>query len=284
MRLAHLVLVHDNPLQIERLVKRLIYPETDIYIHLDGKCDINEFIHLQALQNVFFIANRTIITWANYSMVTATLNSFEEILNTNSNYSHINLISAQDYPLKSAAAIQKFLFANPDKTFMRFLSVYKEWPETISRLEMYSFGDYNFPFKFKIQAVLNKLLPVKKLPKDLEAFGLSQWFTITPACARYVIDYIKANPPVKRFFRMTWGVDELVFQTVLLNSPLKDSIVNDHLRYIKFFRGGSSPKILTMEDADILVKSNKFYARKFNPEIDSGILAYLDGVIGYETT
>ena len=82
---------------------------------------------------------------------------------------------------------------------------------------------------------------------------------------------------------MTWGVDELVFQTVLLNSHLRDSIVNDHLRYIKFFRGGSSPKILTMEDADILVKSNKFYARKFNPAIDSEILDYLDRVIEFET-
>ena len=33
---------------------------------------------------------------------------------------------------------------------------------------------------------------------------------------------------------MTWGVDELVFQTVLLNSPLKDKVINNHLRYIKF--------------------------------------------------
>ena len=37
MRLAHLILVHSNPLQTERLVKRLLFDKTDVYIHLDKK-------------------------------------------------------------------------------------------------------------------------------------------------------------------------------------------------------------------------------------------------------
>jgi hypothetical protein len=278
MRLAHLILAHSNPQQTERLVKRLVNVQADVYIHLDGKCDIGEYIHLSKIDNVFFIANRTVVTWANYSMIDATLKSFGEILDKNIDYSHINLLSGQDYPLKNATDIQRFLFANTDKTFMRFRDVYSEWPETVSRFELYSFGDYNFPFKFRIQKLLNKLLPAKKLPGGLIAYGFSQWFTITPACAKYVIGYIKDHPRVRRFFRMTWGVDELVFQTLLLNSPLRDGIVNDHLRYIKFEERGFSPKILTIEDADLLIDSNKFYARKFNPTVDSKILDFLDRV------
>ncbi|MGZ3757145.1 MAG: beta-1,6-N-acetylglucosaminyltransferase [Mucilaginibacter sp.] len=278
MRLAHLILVHSNPQQAERLIKRLTNAQADVYIHLDGKCNIDEYAHLTQIDNAFFIANRTVITWANYSMIDATLKSFEEILDKSIDYSHINLLSGQDYPLKKANDIQQFLFDNRDKTFMRFRDVYNDWPETISRFELYSFGDYNFPFKFRIQKLFNKLLPAKKLPKGLIAYGFSQWFTITPVCAKYVIKYIKDHPDVRRFFRMTWGVDELVFQTVLLNSPLKGSIVNDHLRYIKFEERGTSPKILTMEDADVLVNSGKFYARKFNPAVDNDILDFLDRV------
>jgi len=276
MRLAHLILAHNNPLQLERLIKRLSYANTDVYIHLDAKSDIGEFVHLEKIKNVVFIANRTSITWADYSMMTATLKSFEEILNRNSDYSHINLLSAQDYPLKSAAVIQAFLFKNADKSFIKSRSVYDEWPETISRFTKYSLGDYSFPLKFKIQWLMNRLLPGKKLPNGLKAFGFSQWVTITPICAKYVIDYLKENPAVKRFFRMTWGVDELVFKTILLNSNLKDSIVNDHLRYIKFKKQASRPNTLTIADAGTLIDSNKFYARKFDPNVDSEILDYLD--------
>ncbi len=276
MKLAHLILAHNKPRQLERLVKRLICTDTDIYIHLDKKSNIEDFKYLKSLQNVFFIINRIAIVWANYSMITATLSGMEEILDLGINYSHINLLSGMDYPLTSAAFVQNFLFQHPDKTFMQYRHIDTEWPESKSRFKKYSLGDYNFPFKFTIQFFLNNLLPARNLPNNLQPYGRSQWFTITPACASYVIDYLKKNPQVKRFFRMTWGVDELVFQTILLNSSLKDSIVNDHLRYIKFSKGGSSPKILTMEDKDLLKNSGKFYARKFDADIDTEILDYLD--------
>ncbi len=278
MRLAHLILAHNNPSQLERLVKRLIYVDTDVYIHLDAKSDIKPFIHLALLDNVFFIANRTKVVWADYSMMTATLKSFEEILKKGANYSHLNLLSGHDYPLKSAAVIQSFLFKNAGKTFMRSRSIVDEWPETLSRFTNYHLGDYNFPFKFRLQWLLNKFLPGKKLPNGLKPHGFSQWLTITPLCAQYVIDYLKDNPAVARFFKLTWGVDELVFQTILLNSGLKSHVINDHLRYIKFTPGGSSPKTLTMDDAKLLVDSNKFYARKFDTEVDSEILDYLDHI------
>ena len=51
MRLAHLILAHNNPLQLERLVKRLDHPDADIYIHLDAKTDIKEYKHIKDLPN-----------------------------------------------------------------------------------------------------------------------------------------------------------------------------------------------------------------------------------------
>ena len=60
MRLAYLILAHGNKQQLERLVKSLIYPNTDIYIHLDTKSGISEFADLALLEGVFFIKKRTI--------------------------------------------------------------------------------------------------------------------------------------------------------------------------------------------------------------------------------
>lgn len=281
MKLAHLILVHSNPVQTEKLVKRLCHPDADIYIHLDAKADISEFQALSAVP-VTFIKKRISVKWGNYSMVEATLASFEEILASGTVYSHINLLSGQDYPLKSAQEIQKFLFAHPDKTFMRSLAIPEEWDEPVERLEKYNLGDLTFPGKHIVQNIMNRILPKRKLPRHLKIYGRSQWFTITPECALYTINYLKEHKRVRRFFRRTWAADELIFQTVLFNSALKNTIVNDHLRYIKFRKGDSRPKTLVKEDKEALLNSGKFYARKFDILKDSMILYLLDKAIDAE--
>jgi len=276
MRLAHLLLIHADPQQTRRLVNRLHHADADVYIHLDAKANMADFEDLAEIGNVFFIRNRVSVFWGNYSMIEATLHGFEEILETGKPYSHINLLSGQDYPLKSATEIQKFLFANADKSYMRFFAIPQDWDEPVSRLQKYNFGDFAIPGKHKLQVLANKFLPPRKLPAKLQMYGRSQWFTITLAAARFSIDYLKANPKIQRFFKLTWAADELIFQTILLNSPLRDSIVNDHLRYIRFKRGDSRPHTLTMADVEILTSSGKFYARKFDPKVDIAIMDALD--------
>jgi len=283
MRLAHLILAHTNPLQLERLVRRLMFSETDIFIHLDKKSDQNKFIYLEKLPNVVFIKNRTIVTWGDYSMVKATLLSMEQILDNQYHYSHINLLSGQDYPLKAASEIQRFLFSHPGKTFMKSFSIYEDWTEAIVRLTNYHFADYNYPFKSRIQGVLNKVLPRKRLPTSLTPYGLSQWFTIAPEHARYVINYLKENKSIERFFSRTWGADELVFQTILLNSHLKEDVINSYLRYIKFPNGASRPTVFTRANAKDIMDSERFFARKFDIGVDDDVLDYIDTCIDNKT-
>jgi len=277
MRLAHLLLIHSDPQQAQRLVNRLHHANADVYIHLDAKVNMGEYAHIaEVTENVFFIQKRVSVIWGNYSMIEATLNGFAEILDTKKTYSHINLLSGADYPLKSAEEIQTFLFANADKTFMRALAIPQQWDEPLSRLQKYNLGDFGIPGKHKLQALANKFLPARKVPKGIQIYGRSQWFTITPAAAKFAIDFLDANPEVRRFFLLTWAADELIFQTILFNSPLRDTVVNDHLRYIKFKRGDSRPQTLTIADIDTLVNSGKFYARKFSAEVDTTVMDHLD--------
>jgi len=279
MKLAHLILAHSKPQMLERLVKRLHHPKADIYIHLDKKANFEDFKHLEAIDHVFFIKNRVKTEWGNYSLIDATLKGLEYILENNAQYSHINLLSGQDYPLKPIEEIQQFLFFNADKTFMHYLSINdNEWPDGKVRITQYNLGDYNFPGKYRLQSIVNAILPRRKMPGYLAPYGRSQWLTITPACAKYAIDYLKNNSRLKRFFRLTWAVDEIFFQTIILNSPLKNSVVNDNLRYIDM-EGASRPTIFTIADADKLIASGKFFARKFDTDVDSKILDRLDKVI-----
>jgi len=276
MRIAHLILTHANSDQLKRLINSLKHADADFYIHVDLKAAIIDFLSLADIENVFFIKRRVRVTWGSYSILQATINSYSEILNSNKKYDYINLLSAQDYPLKSTEEIHLFFKNNAGKAFMETLSVENVWQEAIPRLTKYHLTDYSFFGKNKVENFLNKILPERKMPNGLIAVGRSQWITITPTHAAYIIEYLKKNPNVKRFFKLTWGSDEIMFQTILFNSQYKDDIVYDNLRFIDWSEGKASPKTFTIQDLSTLINSGKLFARKFNASIDEKVLNELD--------
>ncbi len=103
--------------------------------------------------------------------------------------------------------------------------------------------------------------------------------TITPDCASYIVDFIQKDKKLRRFIRFTWGPDEFVIPTLIMNSDFKETVINDNFYYIDWSGGGSNPKILTGEDYDKLVSSDKMMARKFDIRQDPGILDRLDKVV-----
>jgi Core-2/I-Branching enzyme len=275
MKIAHLILTHANPHQLKRLVERLAHHDADFYVHVDLKIDINLFFSINS-ENIKFIENRVSVHWGAYSIVQATINSFEEILKTNNKYDYINLLSGQDYPLKSTEAIHHFFENNLGKAFMHTLSVANEWQEAIPRLTKYHLSNYHFAGKHAVEKLLNILLPSRKMPNNLVPVGRSQWFTITAEHAQYIVNYLQENKNVKRFFELTWGSDEIVFQTILFNSIYQKDMVNDNLRYIDWSEGKASPKTFTIDDLPTLIDSGKLFARKFNESVDVAILDELD--------
>lgn len=279
MKLAHLILAHKDPELLERLVKTLQHENADIFIQLDKKANIGDFKYIENIGNTRFISNRVNVGWCCYSTIDATLKGFEQILLSKNDYSHINLISGQDYPLKPIELIQQHFFANPDTTFIHTASIAdNEWEDGKARFTKYSFGDFKIPGKYQLQAIANAILPDRKLPAGLKPYGRSQWLTITPVCAQYVIDYLKNNPHVKRYFKTVWAVDEVFFQTILANSPYKDTLVDYNLRYIEL-DAGKRPINYTMADADKLTNTEALFARKFDRGVSTEVLDYLDNII-----
>ena len=279
MKLAHLILAHKDPQLLERLVKRLRHKDADIFIQLDKNSDITAFKYIEDAGDATFIEKREVSGWCTYGVVAATLNGFEHILSLKNNYSHINLISGQDYPLKPIESIHQFFFANSGKSFMRAYSIAdNEWEDGRERFTKYSFGDFSPPGKYIMQYMANAVLPARKLPNKLNPYGGSQWMTITQPHAQYILDYLKTHSNLKRYFRMVWAVDEVFFQTIVMNSANKDNVVNDNHRYIEL-DPGKRPISYTMADADKLTGTKELFARKFDREVDTAIFDYLDGII-----
>ncbi len=276
MKIAHLILTHaNNPVQLKRLIKSLAHADADFYIHVDLKTDIEALLPL-ANGHVFFIQNRIKVYWGAYSIVQATVNSFYEILASRKKYDYVNLLSGQDYPLKSVDFIHNFFATHPDKAFMDALLIDTEWREALPRLRKYHFVNYHFSGRYALEKTLNLFAPRRKMPNDLIPVGRSQWFTMTLKHVRYIVEYLQKNPNVQKFFEMTWGADEIIFQTILYNSPYREDIVNDSLRYIDWSEGKASPKTFTMKDFHALVDSGKLFARKFSLEASADLLDELD--------
>ena len=275
MKLAHLILAHNHPQQLERLVNRLTHPDADIYIHLDKKTDYSAFNQIASVPGVQFVKNRVSVAWAEYSVVEATISGIKQITDSGVVYSHINLLSGNDYPLRNAEDIQRFYFSNPGKSFIWYDKIFPGWPDGQARIDGYYLGDYGFPGRYALGKLMTKLLPNRKMPGGMEAYGRAQWWTLTPEAALFCIHYLDTHPTVKRFLMQTWCMDEVVFQTVLCNSPMRDKLVNDNKRYV-LLDPRCSPVTLTMEHAQQLAASGKFYARKFNAETDSAIFDFLD--------
>ena len=273
MKIAHLILAHKNPKQLERLLNALSHPEFDFYIHVDKKTKAEPFIYLTNKKNVFLVNNRTKIYWAGYGTIQATLNGFREIIPKG--YDYINVISAQDFPLKSADYIYRYINDRQGKEFIMCDSIEDEWREAAPRFRDYHLINWQIPGRHRLEKLLNKILPARKFPLDYEIVGRANWFTLTPGAAQYVLDFLDKHPEVVRYFKYCWGADEFIFATILYNSKFRDKIL-DNLVHVIWYEGKGHPEILTSKNFNELKTSDKLFARKFDVEVDAGIIDMLE--------
>ncbi len=281
MKVANLITTYKNPAQLERLIKSFNHhADFDFFIHLDGNVDVQEFLCLEKLDRVHLIRNRIKVVWGGFSFTQAILNSIEEIVSTGNGYDFINLMSSQDYPIKPINYIASYLDSKKGYSFLSYDRPEEEgWLERAApRFKSYNFNDFTFKGRYIMQKIANQFLPERKFPLQYKMYGSScaSWWTLSTDCALYVTDFMKKNKGLNNFMKYTWGADEFLIPTIVMNSPFADKTNNDNLRYIDWSEGGSNPKVFTMKDFPALKMSEKLFARKFDCLLDSEVLNAID--------
>lgn len=276
MKIAHLILTYTNPKLTERLIKRLAHQQFDFYIHVDKKFSIEPYRYLKAYPNVYLIEDREDVRWAGYNTIKATFKCIKEIVASGIQYDYINFISGQDYPIKSPEYMLEFFKRNRGKQFIEFQSIENHWVEAQERINRYHFVNFTFKGRYLVERLLNLFAPKRTMPDDLKPYGKAMFWMLNPERAMYVVNYVESRPHLQRFFLFTWGSDEFVFQTILMNSPYKDELVNNDYRYIDWSAGGSHPKVLKVDDFERLKSSDDLFARKFAPNEKNKLLDMLD--------
>lgn len=287
---ACLILVHTQPAQVRTLLSLLDDPRNDIYVHIDRKAPFGA----EALDGccvrstVHFIEPRISIHWGGSNMMLATLALLRAATATPHAYYH--LFSGQDLPIKDQDTIHAFFAAHAGQEFLQF------WPSDPSETRratsfcLFPESAGVLPAKIANKLVRGVMKPFGGINRDLDLRLSSSWFSITDACARYVVS---REAWLKKRFVHTMMPDEVFIGTVVWDSPFRERIFDDsihlereedkrtllagNLRLIDWARGSTlHPWVFREEDWDLLVGSPCLWARKFDRRVDARIIERLE--------
>lgn len=284
MRTAHLIITYTDPKQTERMIRKMIHPDFDFYIHVDKKNDIKSHLYLETLQNVYFIRNRVDVRWAGYNTIRAIFNGIKEICDSGRKYSFINLLSGQDYPLKPIDQLANFFKENKGKEFLAYKDMVNDWQDELFRVRKFHLMNVRFRGRVlfrqeTLEKILNYIFGERRMPYNLHPYGDSMFWMLSPELALYVTNKVENDKRLKRFFYFTWASDELLFQTIIMNSPYKERVINKNYRYIDWSENKANPKILKEEDFQELKESSMLFARKFDMAKNVRILDMIDSIL-----
>jgi hypothetical protein len=296
VKIAYIVTAYALPDQVVRLVRRLNAPDTSFFVHVDRRTDDETYERiagpLSAYPNVHF-SRRYRWRWGHFVSVRVKLTAMQEILTHDSRFDYVIPISGQSYPMKSNRHIQRFLQESEGRSFMQYFSKEAPWAAHWDERHVYwyfSCGRWCFAFPkadmFETPAVnrlwnvLAKGIPLRrKFPEGFKPFYGSAFWCLSRECAEYVLEFARQNKAFVRFFTYTSCPSEMFFQTILLNSALKDRVVNDDLVYIDFSQHLAHPAILGKNDFNRFMSTSNLFARKFDAAVDGEVLDMIDAAI-----
>lgn len=295
MKIAYIILAHKLPKQLTRLVHKLNAGDVSFFIHIDKKTDNQIFEEIKTSLNTFnnvYFMERRVCNWGEFNIVRITLDGIYKILGSGIKYDYAILLTGQDYPIKSNMQIQKILSENSGRSFIEFFPLPSErWKDENGGLDRLYYWHFNLlgrriafmkekQFRSRIPSfLLSRLNNIfsfrRKLPHKFAIFGGSAYWCLTRECIEYIGNLLQRDRAYINFFKFTSMPDETFFQTILLNSPLKNSLVNNNLRYIIWSKS-SHPEILQKQHLDQFMSADQLFARKFDMTIDPDVLDMID--------
>jgi Core-2/I-Branching enzyme len=247
MKIAYLLLAHNNPRLLKRAIRTLSSGDCGFFIHIDKKADIRQFSAVGG-KNIFFSKQRMPVHWGEFSLVQATLMMIREALEDPTHYDYFVLLSGSDYPLRSGEYIRAFFEDNFGLEFMNLTKLPAPgFP--IAKINKLRYPSDKPLRRFATRA-LGKLgfaqRDFKKWLRGLEPYCGSQWWAMSRDAVRYTVEFTQLNPHLEEYFRNSFTSDEMFFHTILGNSPLRSQI-RRNLVYLDWPKPGEHPVILTDE-------------------------------------
>jgi hypothetical protein len=277
--IAYIISAYKLPDQLVRLVRKLDSEDSSFFIHVDKKTDSSTFrcvtAALSGSSNVHFLPRHR-CDYGGFGHVKATTKGIVELFRRDQSFDYVVLLTGQDYPIKSNRQISDFFVRHRGRSFLEYFPLpYAQWENGgMDRVDL------------RHSRVLGRRLVVRRSRRgtfakrfpSLKLFGGSAYWCLSHECAEYVYQFLRKQPAYGRFFQYVNVPDEIFFQTIVMNSPFRERVVNDDLRFVDWrnpaVAGG--PAVLGAEDFSKLAASPELFARKFDITKDAEILELID--------
>lgn len=247
------------PDHLGRLIAALTEDETDFYVHVDRKVPVEPFLAHSAT-NVHFLERRLPVYWGQWQMVEATLRLIRSAIGQ-ADYDYLVLLSGSCYPIRSRVEIRGMLAAQPGAQYINSVAMPNAAVgKSLARLDrFYRRSDQSLLENVWRAAIGTRTLrrsgwPLSRrwlLARDwrrglgsLAPYGGSTWWALTGDACRHVDAFVERERRATRFLENTRSPDEVLFQTILGNSPFAP-MVHPSLTFTDWSAGGRHPAEIT---------------------------------------
>jgi hypothetical protein len=299
-KIGFVILSHNQPEQLERLVRRLVhvYHEPAIAIHHDFGQSQVQLANFPS--NATFVSPHIKTHWGSFSVVEAALRALS-LLYQNSCPDWFFLLSSADYPTMSAQAVLCELQKIEVDALLDYREISEESVATLSVQENPCLNIFserrNIQLAWRRYVALNVWVPVLRARArfgrhlvfqapvrdwrspfsiNFKCFFGDHWFSGNQKVADILLNPTPIHIRLKRHLRSRWVPEECYYQSVLGNNTSLN-ISKATKRFAKWRDGDAHPEHLTPDDLSSIIESKSFFARKFAP--NTPILDILDKLV-----
>ncbi|WP_138494240.1 beta-1,6-N-acetylglucosaminyltransferase [Paenibacillus pinistramenti] len=278
VKIAYFIMAHQQIELLQRMLNSIYTPDHIYLIHIDSKADsqLHTFAGelVQHHPNIHVLPSRS-LTWGLWSLVQCELDALTYLLHTDKSWTHFINLSGQDFPLVKQSFIESFLEGNRNN-YVRY-KLLTDNPVLKSNQQAHYF--------IEDCGVLKELGPREPFEHyfadHIVPYYGSQWKILHRSFAEYAASsYLSFE--MQDYFRYTLIPDECFFPTLIMNSPFKQTAIDENHRYFKMVKHHEvllSPSVLTANEIIEMYKSPAFFARKFDLNVDAGVIQILENVI-----
>ena len=294
MRHAFLITAHRDRRQLTDLVDVLATDDSHVFVHLDQKAPFAPADVLAGVRMrdcVTLVSPQLSVRWGAPSLLYATL-LLLRAASRSGTFDYYHMLTGQCHPTRHPEEIFRFFREHRGREYLESFPL----PTTIwgpggglDRMSYYHFyGLLNAQKRvggvrlnqqiIRLLVKLQKLTGLRRrLPGSFPCYyGGSAYWSLTGACVEYVLGELRRTPDLERAFRYTCSAEEILFQTLVMNSPFKEQVSESNLRYIDWsYRNGSLPANLDETDLEAVLSSGALFARKFDPTCSQVLLTRL---------
>ena len=296
MKYAFLILAHEDPDHLRRLIHALDDPHFDFYVHVDRKVDQADFRfgdYQLRHSSLTVLENRITTYWGDMSLVDAMLALYRRAYETQ-NYDRYITLSGLDYPLVSNREIREAL-SDPNR---EYISARPLRQELAFRLRGIYIWKYHILARIARRLVCNyrvvmhpdKLRIRRDDAQKAEVYFSSQWHALSGDCVAWMLRTLEENPRICRFFRYSYAPDEMLIPTLIFNSPYADRVIPGNFPEGQDFeelfaslpaihhlrRENKNVVVFREEDYEELMASRKLFCRKVRTGISDSLLDRID--------